>query len=100
MRRLFAISFAVALLTAAPAQAEKRTFLVANNADGYGVDRCLAVGGTCGNTIATAYCRAREFDHALSFRKIERGEMNGMMAASATACRSGCDDFIAIECTR
>lgn len=92
MRRPFVLSFVFVLLAVAPAQAEKQTFLVAN-ADGYGVDRCLATGDSCGNTIASAYCRARDFNHALSFRKIERSE-------STTLCRGACDGFIAIECTR
>jgi len=97
MRRLFVLCFAFAVF-AAPAQAEKQTFLVASNTDGYGVDRCLAVGGGCGNTIATAYCRAREFDHALSFRKLERREIR--VASNAALCRGDCDGFIAIECAR
>ena len=46
MRSLLAtITFAI-LLGASAAQAEKRIFIVANNADGYGVDRCLASGDT------------------------------------------------------
>ena len=29
-------------------------FIIASNSDGYGVDRCLASGATCGAAIATA----------------------------------------------
>ena len=32
------------------AVAESRIFIIANNADGYGVDRCLARGESCGRT--------------------------------------------------
>ena len=47
MRSLFATTALIMLLTASAAQAEKRIFIVANNADGYGVDRCLASGAAC-----------------------------------------------------
>jgi len=63
--------FAVAC-AAVPAQAEKRIFIIANNADGYGVDRCLASGASCGAAAAAAYCRSREFAKAHSSRKVER----------------------------
>jgi hypothetical protein len=92
--------FAGALLLASPAQAERRIFVIANNADGYGVDRCLATGARCGSTIASAYCRARAFDHAVSFRKVERAEITGMIMADAPGCRGVCAGFIAIECGR
>ena len=39
-----AAALATVLFGAAAAQAEKRVFIIANNADGYGVDRCLASG--------------------------------------------------------
>jgi hypothetical protein len=98
--RAFALAcLASAVLTVLPAQAENRVFVIANNADGYGVDRCLATGATCGTAVATAYCRAQDFDRALSFRKIERAEIR-TTAVSATTCRGACDDFVAIECGR
>jgi hypothetical protein len=98
--RVFALLVCIAsAVLIAPAQAENRIFVIANNADGYGVDRCLATGASCGTALATAYCRAQEFDRVLSFRKIERTAINATMA-SATACRGGCDDFVAIECGR
>jgi hypothetical protein len=97
--RVFALACLAAVLIALPAQAENRIFVIANNADGYGVDRCLASGASCGTAVATAYCRAQAFDRALSFRRIERVEIGGIVA-SATTCRGGCDDFVAIECGR
>ena len=39
---LAALSVAAILTGMTPAQAEKRIFIIANNADGYGIDRCLA----------------------------------------------------------
>ena len=88
------------LLAASAAQAEKRIFIIASNADGYGVDRCLATGSSCGTAAATAYCKSREFAQALSFRKVDRDDITGAIPASG-ACRGGnCDQFVAIECAR
>ena len=62
MRYVFAaLVFAAALGGSVTAQAEKRIFIIANNADGYGVDRCLASGASCGAAVATAYCKSRDF---------------------------------------
>src|SRR4051794_11361147 len=99
MRSLLAtITFAL-LLGASAAQAEKRIFIVANNADGYGVDRCLATGASCGALVASAYCRSQEFADARSFRKVDREEITGAIPTGA-ACRGSCEAFVAIECTR
>src|SRR5262249_18769069 len=78
--------------------AEKRTFIVANNSDGYGVDRCLATGASCGAAMATAYCKSRDYVEAASFRKIEREEIAG--AVPTTTGTSARDEFVAIECLR
>ena len=83
--------------TAVSARAENRTFVIANNADGYGVDRCLATGESCGAAVATAYCQSQDFAQARSFRKVTREEIT---IGIAEACGSACEDFIAIECTR
>ena len=96
---LAAITFAL-LAAASAAQAEKRVFIIANNADDYGVDRCLATGASCGAAVASAYCRSREYSGALSFRKVERDEITGAVPANSAACRGTCQDFVAIECTR
>jgi hypothetical protein len=89
-----------AILWAAPAQAERRTFTVANNPDSYGIDRCLAAGAPCGVAVATAYCRSRDFERAVSFRRLER-DGEATFAVSARDCPSGlCDAFVAIECSR
>jgi len=93
---------AAVLLAAAAAHAEKHMFIIANDADGYGVDRCLTTGGACGETVANTYCRAHEFSQALSFRKVDRDDITGAIPTSGPgSCKSGsCDDFVAIECTR
>ena len=42
------LAIAATLALIAPAAAENRVFIIVNHADGYGVDRCLATGATCG----------------------------------------------------
>jgi hypothetical protein len=102
MRFMFAaLTFAAVLYGNVSAQAEKRIFIIANNSDGYGVDRCLASGAACGAAVATAYCKAREFVQAASFRKVDRDEITGAVPTAKTACRGNdCSEFVAIECTR
>ncbi len=104
MRCLFAAAIAAALLVPAafPAHAEKRIFIVANDPDGYGVDRCLASGSACGAAAASAYCRSRQFAQAVAFRKVDRDDITGIVPASTNAgCRAGsCEEFVAIECAR
>ena len=101
MRFVIAATAAVLLSTAA-AQAETRLFIIANDADGYGVDRCLASGAACGETVANSYCRTREFAQALSYRKVDRDDITGAIPSSGSgACKDGsCDNFVAIECSR
>src|SRR5262245_7247004 len=91
-----ALTFAAVLYGNVSAQAESRIFIIANNPDGYGVDRCLATGASCGTAVATAYCQAREFAHAGSFRKVDRDEITGVIPAGF----SKTDEFVAIECRR
>ncbi len=95
---ILAVAFVLGCTTLA--QAEKRIFIIANNADGYGVDRCLATGATCGSPVATAYCQSRDFAKAVSFRKVDRDEITGAVPVSAGCRGSSCDEFVAIECTR
>ena len=94
---------AVILAGASTAQAEKRIFIIANNGDSYGVDRCLASGASCGAAAAAAYCRSREFTQAQSYRKVDRDDITGSVPVNSTggSCRgSACDEFVAIECAR
>lgn len=103
MRLICAVlAFAAAILSANSASAERRMFIVSNNADGYGVDRCLASGASCGAAIAAAYCRAREFHQAVSYRKVGKDDITGAVPSPASGgCRgNGCDEYVAIECAR
>jgi hypothetical protein len=98
---LAAFTFAATLYLNVSAQAEKRIFLLANNADGYGIDRCLATGAACGAAAAAAYCRARDYRQAASYRRVDREEITGVIPAGSVACRGGgCEEFVAIECAR
>ena len=97
----FGLGIVGALLLASPAKAENRVFIIANNADGYGIDRCLANGERCGTTVATAYCQSQSFAQVKSFRKIERDDITGAIPTSGkNACAGSCDSFVAIECSR
>lgn len=97
---LTALCIAAALGGVDVAQAEKRIFIIASNTDGYGVDRCLASGAGCGQAVATAYCRSREFDKAVSFRRVDRDEITGSVPASGGCRGATCEEFVAIECSR
>jgi hypothetical protein len=101
MRSLLATAVLAALIGSTAARAEKRIFVIANNPDGYGVDRCLAASERCGSAAASAYCRSQAFAKALSFRRVEKREITGAVPAYGHGCRGGpCEDFVAIECAR
>ena len=98
-------SFGAALLIACccsgMAAAENRTFIIPNNPDGYGVDRCLANGEACGASVAAAYCQSQAFARASTFQKIERDEITGAVPTSGRhACVGSCDSYVAITCSR
>src|SRR5258708_26356329 len=69
MRSLSALLACVSLAAASAALADSRVFIVANQADGYGVDQCLAKGDKCGASAARSYCQSRDFAEALSYRR-------------------------------
>jgi hypothetical protein len=102
MRSLLAAVAVALVFGTAAAHAEKKMFIIANNPDGYGIDRCLASGGACGTPVATAYCKSHDFAHAVSFRKVDRDDITGAIpTGQAGGCAGGtCMDFVAIECTR
>jgi hypothetical protein len=103
MRAIFAaLSVAVILAGMTSAQAERQIFIIANNSDGYGIDRCLADGASCGTAAAGAYCRSHEFNQAVSFRKVDRDDVTGAIPTTGgSGCRGArCDALVAIECNR
>ncbi len=101
MRSMIAAgALAAVVLGGTPAHAEKRMFIIASNGDGYGVDRCLTTGSSCGATVANSYCRSHDYTQALSFRKVDRDDITGAIPASGSCKGNTCDDLVAIECSR
>ena len=86
---------------AGSAQAERRMFIIANDGDGYGVDRCLASGDKCGAAAANAYCRTHQFASAALYRKVDRDDITGAIPTGGSGgCRGNTCDVVAIVCTR
>lgn len=100
--RIFPALLACAVVGAtAAASAETRIFIVASQADGYGVDRCLARGDKCGAHAATSYCKSRDFADASSYRRVDPDEITGSVPKGGENCaRGGCQDYVAIICHR
>ena len=91
----------VPLISVTPASAESRVFIIANQADSYGIDQCLARGETCGAHAARAYCQSRDFALASSFRRVDPDEITGSVPKDGPNCvHGGCDEFVAITCQR
>jgi len=83
------------------ARAEQHMFLVANDADGYGIDRCLASGERCGAAAANAYCRTQAFTAAAKYHKVDRDDLTEAIAKETTvACQPGACEVVAIVCLR
>src|SRR6187549_1967796 len=90
------------LLAASGASADSRVFIVANQADGYGVDQCLAKGEKCGAHAARSYCQSRDFAQAVSYRRVDPDEITGSIpkAAGDNCNHAGCNEYVAITCQR
>jgi hypothetical protein len=99
MSALLACTF---LLAASAASADSRVFIIENQADGYGVDQCLASGEKCGAHAALSYCRSRDFAQASSYRRVDPDEVTGTISntAGAKCGRTGCNEYVAITCQR
>src|SRR6516165_7347228 len=96
-----AVFASAVILAASPASAETRVFIIANHADGYGIDRCLARGEKCGAPAARSYCQSRDFAQASAFRRVDPDEITGSVPKERASCRhGGCDEYIAITCQR
>ena len=86
---------------AGSAQAERRMFIIANDGDGYGIDRCLSSGDKCGAAAANAYCKTQEYASAASYRKVDRDDITGAIPTGGSGgCRGNTFDVVAIVCTR
>src|SRR6195256_417660 len=102
MRSVPALLACVFLLAASAASADSRVFIIANQADGYGIDQCLANGEKCGAHAARSYCQSRDFVQASSYRRVDPDEITGSVAkAGAENCNhAGCNEYVAITCQR
>ena len=101
MRSLPAFLALMFVLAASAASADSRVFIVANQADGYGVDQCLAMGEKCGAHAARSYCQSRDFAQASSYRRVDPDEITGSVPKAGEKCNhAGCNEYVAITCQR
>ena len=101
MRTVSALLACALLAIATAVSAETRVFIIANHADGYGVDQCLAKGDKCGAHAASSYCRSRDFAQASSYRRVDPDEVTGSVPKDRAKCpRGGCEEYVAITCQR
>src|ERR1700757_997671 len=96
MRSLPALLCCAFIVAASGALAETRVFIIANEADGYGVDQCLAKGDKCGAHAARSYCQSRDFAQASTYRRVDPDEITGSVPKDGANCaHGGCDEFVA-----
>ena len=100
MRSLSAFIACTFLLAASAAFADSRVFIIANQADGYGVDQCLARGDKCGAHAARSYCQSRDFAQATAFRRVDPDEITGAVPGNANCSGPRCGEYVAITCQR
>ena len=101
MRSISAVLAAVFVAAASVASADSRVFIIANQADGYGIDQCLARGEKCGAHAARSYCQSRDFAEASSYRRVDPDEITGSVPKVGGNCNhAGCNEYVAITCQR
>src|SRR3954453_17401489 len=101
MRSLLALISCASILVVSSALAETRVFIIPNQADGYGVDQCLAKSDKCGAQVARTYCQSRDFAQASAYRRVDSDEITGSVPKSGANCSHGhCDEYVAITCQR
>jgi hypothetical protein len=101
MRSISALLTFIFVVVASGASADSRVFIIANQADAYGVDQCLARGETCGAHAARSYCQSRDFAQASSYRRVDPDEITGSVPKPGENCgHAGCNEYVAITCQR
>jgi hypothetical protein len=101
MRSISALSTVIFLFAVSGASADSRVFIIANQADAYGVDQCLAKGEKCGAHAARSYCQSRDFAQASSYRRVDPDEVTGSVSKAGESCGPvGCTEYVAITCQR
>ena len=99
MKSIALLLAAASMMAASSALADSRVFIIANQSDGYGIDRCLAKGEKCGVSAALSYCKSREFAQATAFRRVDPDEITGSVPKPVAGGSAG-DEYIAITCQR
>ena len=101
MRPFSAFLTCCLLFAGSAAWADSRVFIISNQADGYGVDQCLAKGEKCGAHAAQSYCQSRNFAQATSYRRVDPDEITGSVPKAGENCgHSTCGEYVAITCQR
>jgi hypothetical protein len=102
MRSISAFLACALVCAASAAMADSRVFIIENQADGYGVDQCLAKGDKCGEHAASSYCKSQNFAQAQAYRSVDPDEITGSVPKPAGShCGHGlCGEYIAITCQR
>jgi hypothetical protein len=101
MRSIPALLACVSLFAGSAAWADSRVFIISNQADGYGVDQCLARGEKCGAHAAHSYCQSRNFAEATAYRRVDPDEITGSVPKAGANCsHAGCNEYVAITCQR
>jgi len=102
MRSISALLACISLVAGSAAWADSRAFIIANQADGYGIDQCLARSEKCGAHAARSYCQSRDFAQATSYRRVDPDEITGSVPKTAgdTCTHAGCHEYVAITCQR
>jgi len=101
MRSISALLASLSVLAGSAAWADSRVFIISNQADGYGVDQCLAKGEKCGAHAAQSYCQSRNFAQASAYRRVDPDEITGSVPKTGNNCsHAGCNEYVAITCQR
>jgi hypothetical protein len=102
MRSISTLLACAFFLVPSIASADSRVFIIANEADGYGVDQCLAHSEKCGAHAARSYCQSRNFTEASAYRRVDPDEITGSIPnAGGDNCKhTGCGEYVAITCQR
>ena len=102
MRSLPAFIACGFLLASSPASADSSVFIIANQADGYGIDQCLARSEKCGAHAARSYCQSRDFTRATAYRRVDPDEITGGVTriGHEKCAGSVCHEYVAITCER
>lgn len=83
-------------IVATSANAQLRTFQAPRHG-GYAISYCGAEATSCGEVVATAWCRSQGYDHAQEWAA--RTEPTAVGLDDGRVCRSGqCDAFATITC--